>query len=246
MERCKALIQEFSNDITMEFGLDKCAVIHMKKGKVVNSPSVKSIPLLTGDDNYKYLGILQADTILHQEVKDNAKKEYFGRVRSILRKGVSVMITTSSIKIFAMPILRYGFGVIKWTQNELRSIDCKTRKILYKYKFHHPKSDTHHIYLSRKQGGRGLIGTMEFFRQECSKFAKYMYESTGDPLVRIVREAEMKKTNGIMAYREGHEKSGTTKEIDESHFEGLREKKMHGDYFRRRDEAVNINIPLSE
>ena len=105
MERCKALIQEFSNDITMEFGLDKCAVIHMKKGKVVDSPIVKSIPLLTGEDNYKYLGILQADKMLHDEVKENARKEYFGRVRAILKKGVSAKNTTSSIKTFAMPIL---------------------------------------------------------------------------------------------------------------------------------------------
>ena len=45
MERCKAMIQEFSNDITMEFGLEKCAVIHMRKGEVFDSPIVDSIPL---------------------------------------------------------------------------------------------------------------------------------------------------------------------------------------------------------
>ena len=111
----------------MEFGLDKCAVIHMKKGEVVNSPLIKDIPSLSGDDNYKYLGIIQADSILHDKVKENTKKEYYGRVRSILKKGVSAKNTTSAIKTFAMPILRYGYGVIKWTQNELRAIDCKTR-----------------------------------------------------------------------------------------------------------------------
>ena len=131
MERCKTVIQEFSNDIMMEFGLDKCAVIHMKKGEVVNSPLINDIPLLTGDENYKYLGIIQADNILHDKVKENTKKEYFGRVRSILKKGVSAKNTTSAIKTFAMLILRYGYGVIKWTQNELRAIDCKTRNIVY-------------------------------------------------------------------------------------------------------------------
>jgi hypothetical protein len=31
MERCRVLIKEFSDDIKMTFGLDKCAIIHMKK-----------------------------------------------------------------------------------------------------------------------------------------------------------------------------------------------------------------------
>ena len=53
----------------MDFGLDKCAVIHIKKGKLEDLPTVQDIPLLTGDDNYKYLGILQADHILHEKAK---------------------------------------------------------------------------------------------------------------------------------------------------------------------------------
>ena len=76
MERCRALIQEFSDDIKMTFGLDKCAVIHMKKGKIVHSPSVQAIPLLTKDGDYRYLGILQSDNILHDQTKQIAKKEF--------------------------------------------------------------------------------------------------------------------------------------------------------------------------
>ena len=85
IEGCKAMIQEFSTDIMMIFGLDKIAVIHMQK-KVADSSTVKIIPLLTRDENYKYLGILQAEKILHNQVKDNVKRKYIGRVRLILRK----------------------------------------------------------------------------------------------------------------------------------------------------------------
>ena len=83
MERCKAVIQEFSNNIMMKFGLEKCAVIRMKRGKICNSPIIDSIPLMTGEETYKYLGITQADEILHKKVKNRAKKEYFERVRGI-------------------------------------------------------------------------------------------------------------------------------------------------------------------
>ena len=33
MERSRALIKGFSDNITMDFGLEKCAVIHMNAGK---------------------------------------------------------------------------------------------------------------------------------------------------------------------------------------------------------------------
>ena len=57
----------------MEFGLDKCATINIKKGKLGDA---KSIPLPSGnviesidEEGYKYLGILESDNILHKEMK---------------------------------------------------------------------------------------------------------------------------------------------------------------------------------
>ena len=115
MERCRALIQMFSKDIKMEFGLSKCAVIHIEKGKITNSPCVEGIPLLTSEDNYKYLGILQNDIIIHDKVKEKTRKEYFQRVRGILKMEVNAEYTIDAIKTYAMPILRYGFEVLNWT-----------------------------------------------------------------------------------------------------------------------------------
>ena len=112
MERCRRLISQFSEDIKMEFGLDKCAVIHIVKGNISDSTIVKGLPLLSSEDNYKYLGLIQCDEIIQDKVKTNTKKEYFLRIRNILRADISANNVTSSIKAFAMPIRRYGFGVI--------------------------------------------------------------------------------------------------------------------------------------
>jgi hypothetical protein len=57
----------FSNYITMEFRLDKCATLNMQKGSVVNVEGI-NLPNnhirglhLEKATNYKYLGIFQAD-----------------------------------------------------------------------------------------------------------------------------------------------------------------------------------------
>ena len=52
----------------MEFGLNKYAVVHTKGGVIFNSPCVTETPLLSGKDDYKYLDILECDTILLKEV----------------------------------------------------------------------------------------------------------------------------------------------------------------------------------
>ena len=146
-----------------------------------------------------------------------------------------------------MPVMRYRFEIIKWTQNELNTIDQKTRKILYKYKFHHPQSNTHRLYLSRNKGGRGLIGIEDCQQQECTKIAEYMVANKqNDPLINIVKTAERKKKYGIMTYLQGEEKAGTAEEIDKEHMNELKKMKMHGEYWRQRDETVNIDMNKSE
>ena len=52
----------------MEFGMEKCAVLVMKKGKghltdETELPNQDKIRTLAENETYKYLGILEADTI---------------------------------------------------------------------------------------------------------------------------------------------------------------------------------------
>lgn len=64
----------FGNDIGMSFGVEKCAVLKIKKGRMANSdeitlPNKTTIKVLKEGDSYKYLRVIRAD---HREM--NRKK----------------------------------------------------------------------------------------------------------------------------------------------------------------------------
>ena len=61
----------------MEFGLPKCGVLIMKRGKVVEkegTPDVKMIKNIE-EGGCKYLGILVADSVKHEEMKGQIKNK---------------------------------------------------------------------------------------------------------------------------------------------------------------------------
>ena len=58
-------VRVFSNDIGMQFGLDKCVVLIMKRGKIVKSGGIESpndeeIRSLKQKDSYKYPVVLHS------------------------------------------------------------------------------------------------------------------------------------------------------------------------------------------
>ena len=72
-------MEKFSNDISMTFGLDKCAVPTLKNGRYSTTNILPEIPKLDDDLNkgYRYLGIMEGADLHIQEVKSNTIKEYF-------------------------------------------------------------------------------------------------------------------------------------------------------------------------
>ena len=83
-------VRVFSEDIGIEFGIEKCATLVMEKGKIVKSvgielPDVKVIKSLQEGESYKYLGILEADKFLEEKMKLNVSKEYIRRLRKVLK-----------------------------------------------------------------------------------------------------------------------------------------------------------------
>ena len=72
-------VRIYSQDIGMEFGIEKCAILVMKscKGHLTDRMELSNrdkIRTLAENETYKYLGILEADTIKQVEMKDKIQK----------------------------------------------------------------------------------------------------------------------------------------------------------------------------
>ena len=57
-------------------------------------------------------------------------KGYYRRVRQILKSKLNAGNIVKAINSRAIAVVRHGAGIMKWTKEELREMDRKTRKIL--------------------------------------------------------------------------------------------------------------------
>ena len=134
----------------------------IEKGKIVKSvrielPDGKIIKSLQEGENYKYLGIFEADRFLGEEMKWKVSKEYFRRLRKVLKSNLNGGNLVQGINTWAVPLLRYSSAFISWRKCELQAIDKKTRKLFTIYEGLHPKSTYDRFYIPRKDGGIALI-----------------------------------------------------------------------------------------
>jgi hypothetical protein len=98
LEELVSLTSQFSSDIKMEFGLEKCASLKIVKGKKTHSAGISTPDGSTlqdlADEGYRYLGILESDRILQDSMKQQSTAEYFRRVKKLLRS--SLRVSTAS------------------------------------------------------------------------------------------------------------------------------------------------------
>ena len=70
----------FSTDIGMEFGIKKCGILTMKRGKIVKSEGIKlpdgEVMEHVRQKRYTYLGINELDKIIEAKMKEKMTKEY--------------------------------------------------------------------------------------------------------------------------------------------------------------------------
>ena len=149
-------LRVFSEDVGMEFGIEKCAMLVMEKGKTVKSvgtelPNGKVIKSLQKGESYKYLGILEADKFLDEKMKWNNSKEYIKRLRKVLKSKLNGGNLVRGVNTWAVSLLRYSAAFVSWRKSELQAIDGKTRKLFTLYGALHPKSDVDRLYISRKE-----------------------------------------------------------------------------------------------
>ena len=72
----------------------------LPSGKVNNS--------LEEEESYKYLGVLETDEMMVNEMKDKAKKEYSRRVRKVLESKENSGNVFKVIKTWILSMVRYS------------------------------------------------------------------------------------------------------------------------------------------
>ena len=88
IDKLVSIIYLVSADMWMEFGIRKCSVLVLKKGRVVDSDGVQ---LPNGgrmqsveEEGYKYLGILEVNDLQHTVMKERFCAKYFRRLKKVL------------------------------------------------------------------------------------------------------------------------------------------------------------------
>ena len=88
------------------------------------------------------------------EMKDRIQKVYLRRTRKLLETKLFSRNLIKRINIWAVPLVRYFGPFLKWTRDELKQKDQRTRKLMIMHKALHPRDDVDRLYVSRKEGGR--------------------------------------------------------------------------------------------
>ena len=98
---------------------------------------------------------MAADTIKQVQMKDTIRKEYPRRTRKLLETKLSSRNLIKGIN-WAVPLVRYSGPFFTWTSEEHKEMDQRTRKLMTIHKALNPRDDVDRLYVSRKEGGRGL------------------------------------------------------------------------------------------
>ena len=105
-------LKTFSDDIHMAFGLEKCAKVTFKRGKLIQVQNLmigatREVQELEQGNNYKHLGIEDKDGIQHRKMKERLQQEYRRRLRMIMKSELNAKNKITAIGALAVPVLRY-------------------------------------------------------------------------------------------------------------------------------------------
>lgn len=226
LEELVSVVKGYSDDIRMEFGMSKCAVLSVERGKRVEEVGLElpsgEVMADVEEEGYKYLGVLQTDTFMSAEMKKKVKKEYFRRLKLLLKSQLYAGNLIAGINAWAIGIVRYTAGVLDWGKVELRKIDVQTRKMMTMHGAFHRNSNVDRLYLKRKDGGRGLISVLDCVRLEEENLLKYVTDSSEWMLQKVLEHGIVK----------GNAQADYKKAKEHERKESLLAKPLHGRFFR--------------
>lgn len=233
LTRLLRAVEEFTNDTSMTFGIEKCKINSMGKGKWVPSEGIKirkteqSISGMEKDETYKYLGFAQSHGIEIQQTKKQLTTELIRRARLILKSELTGKNKIQAINTYAVPALTFSFGVIEWSNTDLETINRSLRKEFTKYRAHHPRACKERFHLPRSVGGRGVTDLREIYERQTLNLKKYFIDMarTSD-----FHRAITKKDENLTPLNLSNNILTENKNFLKEKLENWQKKELHGRY----------------
>ncbi|KAL0839729.1 hypothetical protein ABMA28_016372 [Loxostege sticticalis] len=173
------ITENFSRDIKMNFGVDKCKILSVNKGKIelhrYTLQNNEIIDALEENNTYKYLGFHQAKQINQKQTKTDLITKFHRRLDLIFRSELNSKNTVKAVNTFAIPVLTYSFGIVHWSQTDLKKLQRSVHTKLTKNRKHHPKSCVQRLTLPRQEGGRGFIDIQNLHNKQISTLRKFFH-----------------------------------------------------------------------
>ena len=188
-------VHTYSQDINMEFGMDKCSKCSIKKGMKIATEHIQLSPDryiqdLAEDATYKYLGIEENTMIEHRKMREKVQKEYLKRLKSICTSELSSINKITAINQYAIPVVTYGFGIVDWPQRDLDKLDAKTRKMLTLHKVTYRNQCIDRLYVPRRVGGLGLMEINQVYRTSIVSMGQYIKSAEENIMKRVAQHHE--------------------------------------------------------
>jgi hypothetical protein len=242
------ITENFSNDIGMSFGIDKCKTQSICRGHYENLEYITKegeiIKNLNKGEFYKYLGINQSNHIQHSIIKENLEKQFYLRIKSILKSKLNGNNLIKTVNTYAVPLLNYeySFGVIKWSKTNLQNINIQTRVLFTKFCKHHPKSAIDRFNLPRENGGRGFSNLEILQHNQIASLKNYFLNRARDNTF----------FNALVSADKGYTPLNLSDNIISDIVEpnipdtiaNIKQKSLHGRYFKELEQP-EINIQAS-
>ena len=138
---------------------------------------------------------MDADTIKQVEMKEKILKEYLRRTRKLLETKLYCRNLVKGINTWTVPHVRYSGLFLKWTREELKQMDQKTRKLKTMHEAVHPRDDVDRICVKRERE-RGLASIEESVDTSIQRLENYI-EKHGGRLI----TATINNTNDLRTSR---------------------------------------------
>ena len=144
---------------------------------------------------------MEADTIKRAEMKEKIQKEYLRRTRKLLKTKLNGRNIIKGINTWAVPLVRYSGPFLKWTRDELKQMDPRTRKLMTMHKALHPRDDVDRLYVSRKDAGRGFANIEDSVDASIQRLEDCIQKHEGRLITAIENDTDNTMDNRIIITR---------------------------------------------